>query len=398
MTNKTVAFFFVISIAFIIFLLLKPKIIGNYTKTATTNLNLSFDFIKEKEILENMFLVNGSKETYEYFKISMTTYDPYEVHFLAHYVGDKIYRLEGLGGLEICDFSFLYGCYHGFIARALLEDPNNTIRQLERICDKYIDNPLKYDACFHGMGHGIVAYEGYNFDDMLQVLDRCDLLSKEMPRQFCYSGVFMERNLNIMHAITENNVLIRKFDADKAHEPCSKLPSKFQFTCYWQQVVWWSRILDNDFEKMHVLCMEIKNFETQNICMTAVQRIANDSKLRKELIALQPLSMAIRYNEQEKERAMNFKYFIESASPNYKIIEVSLSNATYMGDVIYLINRSKIDIVKKFAKAIGDSLIFMDLETDETPTSADIIVAFSQRKSFPNSTIINQLINSQHNN
>lgn len=90
----------------------------------------------------------------------------------------------------------------------------------------------------------------------------------------------------------------------------------------------------------------------------------------------QPLRVALRYNGNEAPRVQNFKIQLEQASPNYQIAEVVISKATYDADVIYLVKKERRDDAMLFAQAIGDSPVIDKLEPNESPTEADIIVAF----------------------
>lgn len=90
----------------------------------------------------------------------------------------------------------------------------------------------------------------------------------------------------------------------------------------------------------------------------------------------QPLRVALRYNGNEAPRVQNFKIQLEQASPNYQITEVVTSKATYDADVIYLVKKERRDDTMLFAQAIGDSPVIDKLEPNESPTEADVIVAF----------------------
>ncbi len=88
------------------------------------------------------------------------------------------------------------------------------------------------------------------------------------------------------------------------------------------------------------------------------------------------LTVVLRYNGNEEARAKDLKAQMEAASPNYKIVEVVKSKATYPLDVIYVVNPARRDDAITLGQGLGGSPVVGELAADETPTDADLIVAF----------------------
>lgn len=88
------------------------------------------------------------------------------------------------------------------------------------------------------------------------------------------------------------------------------------------------------------------------------------------------LTVALRYNGNEEARAKDLKTQMEAASPNYKIMEVAKSKATYALDVIYVVNPAKRGDAIALGQGLGGSPVVEQLAPGETPTDADLIVAF----------------------
>ncbi len=88
------------------------------------------------------------------------------------------------------------------------------------------------------------------------------------------------------------------------------------------------------------------------------------------------LTVALRYNGNEEARAKDLKQQMESASANYKIVEVAKSKASYEADVIYLVNPARRDDAIVLGQGLGGSPLVNELAAGEAPTDADLIVAF----------------------
>ncbi|MBI5621587.1 hypothetical protein HY933_01825 [Candidatus Falkowbacteria bacterium] len=88
------------------------------------------------------------------------------------------------------------------------------------------------------------------------------------------------------------------------------------------------------------------------------------------------LTVALRYNGNEEARAKDLKTQMEAASPNYKIVEVAKSKATYTLDVIYVVNPARREDAITLGQGLGGSPVVGELAPGEAPTDADLIVAF----------------------
>jgi hypothetical protein len=114
-------------------------------------------------------------------------------HDMAHLVGQLIFKQYGFDGLSICDPTFAFGCFHGFMEVAFdKEHPEQYESNLQKGQDSCkalgdMKSP-SYWSCIHGMGHGIASYRDYDLDSSLTDCDRLD----PQVRTYCHDGVFME--------------------------------------------------------------------------------------------------------------------------------------------------------------------------------------------------------------
>lgn len=118
-------------------------------------------------------------------------------HEMAHSVGNALYRKRGIEGITACDDTFAFGCYHGVTEELFRQNGPSIVAATAARCRDLFpqgdgvrigESGIGYSGCIHGMGHGLLTWEGLNVD---QALRDCDVLGKR-ERPYCYDGVFME--------------------------------------------------------------------------------------------------------------------------------------------------------------------------------------------------------------
>jgi len=109
-------------------------------------------------------------------------------HDIAHGIGSA--GIEALKDvptvLASCSALCTYGCYHGTMERYIAKG-GNIEKEIPLLCSSVPEKDRS--ACFHGLGHGIADFVGY---DLREAFVLCDKLEAEDARRNCGSGVFME--------------------------------------------------------------------------------------------------------------------------------------------------------------------------------------------------------------
>jgi len=155
---------------------------------------------KAWEYLKKVFIVNGEVIG--------------NAHELSHIVGNGMYRQKGFDGIKFCDPAFSFGCYHGVTEQMLLGKGKSGLKDAEQKCIELFPDNLQYAAsCIHGIGHGLLTWEGLNINASLKDCDSLD----ESHRTYCYDGVFMENSFS-----AQKN---QKWDF------CTKLNEVYQPSC-----------------------------------------------------------------------------------------------------------------------------------------------------------------------
>jgi hypothetical protein len=83
-----------------------------------------------------------------------------------------------------------YGCYHG-VVEGYIATGNNFEAQLPNLClpSNQPLAPANQSACFHGVGHGIADFSGFNLEKSMNL---CDRIEGAENRKDCAAGIIME--------------------------------------------------------------------------------------------------------------------------------------------------------------------------------------------------------------
>jgi hypothetical protein len=116
-----------------------------------------------------------------------------DVHLIGHLIGDELYKQQGLEGMKYCTHDFRNACSHSVVIGALLEQGPEVFDAVHAVCKQAPGGSGAYTMCFHGFGHGVLAYTGY---DVPEAVDLCSRVGTEAYRyreySECAGGITME--------------------------------------------------------------------------------------------------------------------------------------------------------------------------------------------------------------
>ncbi len=95
-----------------------------------------------------------------------------DLHLLAHHVGDVLYRQRGLDGIQICTDEFRNACSHTIVVGLFYERGISALPDIAQACRAAPGGSGAYTMCFHGLGHGILAYTGYDLPEAIRICSR----------------------------------------------------------------------------------------------------------------------------------------------------------------------------------------------------------------------------------
>ncbi len=118
-----------------------------------------------------------------------------DTHLLGHVIGDVFYTQTGVEGIAQCSQDFRNACSHTIVVGALNEfGPTDATQQKIRdACKRAPGGSGAYTMCYHGLGHGVFAYYGYDLAETVAFCTRAGTseFQHEEAAQ-CISGAVME--------------------------------------------------------------------------------------------------------------------------------------------------------------------------------------------------------------
>lgn len=207
--------------------------------------------------------IQDPKAVYADIKRAFAQYPEENAHTVLHVFGEVLYDTFGEKGLDYCDETFKYGCYHGYMVNAIAHEGSDIAKTLYQRCMDIENGKFKY-GCRHGIGHGIGDY--YGPDNLVQSLELCsDMGWSGTVGWGCPGGVFMEYNFPRWDRVEQNRTS-RVLDPVYPYYPCAEIPEKYQAACYFRLTELWEWSYDRDYTRIAQLCAGIADTKHQSAC------------------------------------------------------------------------------------------------------------------------------------
>ena len=116
-----------------------------------------------------------------------------DVHLLGHAVGDELYKQYGKEGIQYCTSEFRNACSHTVVVGLLLDFGVGALDDISEACKKAPGGIGAYAMCFHGLGHGVLAYEQYDLEKTVALCKKTgtdEFHNQEFAQ--CIGGAVME--------------------------------------------------------------------------------------------------------------------------------------------------------------------------------------------------------------
>lgn len=158
-----------------------------------------------------------------------------DLHLLGHVVGDVLYKQKGIAGIQYCTEDFRDACSHSIVVGALLERGPSALAEITQACKEAPGGRGAYTMCFHGLGHGVLAYTDY---DMQKAVQMCKQVGTpqygDQEYTQCVGGTMMEMVSGVHDPTAWDKQKANYFKADDPLFPCDArwMPEEPRSMCY----------------------------------------------------------------------------------------------------------------------------------------------------------------------
>lgn len=207
-------------------------------KTGTTGNFKELESIQNKELnfkeYSKFFTELAQKKgaEYAYQALGVAVIPPgTDMHLLGHIVGEVLYKQEGLKGIYKCTQDFRNACSHSIVVGLFFDKGEEALPEIAEACRQAPGGSGAYTMCFHGLGHGVLAYFDYDLKKAVQMCQKTG--SRESTE--CIGGAIMEMIGGGFHDRNawerQNKIYFRK---DDVLYPCSAdfIPKEDKGICY----------------------------------------------------------------------------------------------------------------------------------------------------------------------
>lgn len=158
-----------------------------------------------------------------------------DMHLLAHVVGDILFKEQGLEGISVCTHDFRNACSHSIVVGLFLEEGEGALDKIAETCRQAPGGSGAYTMCFHGLGHGVLAYTGYEMEKAVELCKKTGTSEYNNAEYVqCVGGVTMEMTGGVHDiALWQEKSKVYFKDNDPLY-PCNAdfMPDEVKSMCY----------------------------------------------------------------------------------------------------------------------------------------------------------------------
>lgn len=230
---------------FTAFLLLFTAIVFIINGVLTKKSGASFpelSYLKQKDLtasdiqnfFRNLAKNRGGEYAFDALKVAQVPPNT-DIHLLGHAIGDILYKQEGLNGIKVCTQDFRNACSHSIVVGLFIDKGVDAINDISNVCRNAPGGMGAYGMCFHGLGHGILAFTGY---DMAKAVNICEKTGTEkygyVETSECVSGVMMEMISGVHDEVAWSKQKDKYLKKDDPLSPCNQsfIPDFAKGNCF----------------------------------------------------------------------------------------------------------------------------------------------------------------------
>lgn len=158
-----------------------------------------------------------------------------DIHLLGHAVGDILYKQQGINGIKVCTQDFRNACSHSIVVGLFIDKGVDAINDIANVCRSAPGGMGAYGMCFHGLGHGILAFTGY---DMAKAVSLCEKTGTPqygyIETSECVGGVMMEMISGVHDELAWSKQKDKYLKKDDPLFPCDQsfVPAVAKGNCF----------------------------------------------------------------------------------------------------------------------------------------------------------------------
>jgi hypothetical protein len=206
--------------------------------------NISEDFDWYKKYFKELAEKKGALYAFDVLQYASIPHDV-DIHLVAHQIGYVQYAQKGAAGMRECPSFFRGACSHGIVIGVYVEFGPAAIDTLAEACAVAPGPRGMFISCFHGVGHGVLAYLKYDFEATVQ---QCKTIADKVQEirgptekvnvqgmwQECVGGAVMDLMVGDHDPEAWNLIKPKYLPVDDPLMPCNAafLPEQVRPICY----------------------------------------------------------------------------------------------------------------------------------------------------------------------
>jgi len=210
-----------------------PKTAASYGEVAHLA-SSQRDFPYLSQYFKDLSDSKGAPYAFEVLK-RMPTFPGVDMHLLGHIVGDELYKQQGLEGIKICTPDFRNACSHTIVIGTLFEDGIEALPAIAETCKKAPGGSGAYTMCYHGLGHGILAFVDYEVPEAVELCKKTGTEAYHNREYIeCIGGSIMELIGGVHDPVQREKKALVYFKKNDPVYPCnaSFMPDEARNICY----------------------------------------------------------------------------------------------------------------------------------------------------------------------
>ena len=195
----------------------------------------NLDFVGLKKYFTDLANKKGAEYAFKVLK-EVKVRPGIDFHLMGHVVGEILYKQQGAKGIQVCTQDFRNACSHTIVVGLFSEKGTGALPIINKACREAPGGKGAYFMCFHGLGHGVLSYVGY---DLPKAVKLCSLTGAKPnnQREFseCVGGTIMEIISGGDHDKALWSVQSKKYlTTDDPLYPCDAdfMPREVRTLCY----------------------------------------------------------------------------------------------------------------------------------------------------------------------